>query len=94
MKAGKIAFGADMCVEHMKKKEAKLLILSEDLSERTKEKFINLANDNCIDYFSFGTIEELSQSIGKTNKGIIAVLDEGFANKISQMVKNFKGANN
>ena len=42
----------------------------------------------------FGDIDSISQSIGKINKGIVAVLDDGFANKISQMVNNFKGANN
>ncbi len=94
MKAGKIAFGADMCEEKLKKKEVSLLIVADDLSDNTKEKFMKLAEMYQVSIVLFGDIASISQSIGKTNKGIIAVLDDGFANKISQMVNNFKGANN
>ena len=83
-----------MCEEKIKKSEARLLILAEDLSKNTKEKFIKLAEVYHVKHEEFGTIMDLSNSIGKTNKGVLTILDEGFANKISQMVKNFKGANN
>lgn len=93
MKAGKVAFGSDMCEEKIKKGTVSLLIIAEDLSDNTKDKFIKLANLNNINYIIFGEIDLLSNSIGKINKGIIAVLDVGFGNKIMQMVKELKGAN-
>ena len=94
MKAGKLAYGTDMCIEKIKKKEVSLLILANDLSQNTKEKLTKVAETYHISIVVFGEIETISQSIGKENKGVIAVLEEGFANKISQMVKNIKGANN
>ena len=94
MKAGKIAFGADMCEEKIKKGEACLLIIAEDLSDNTKSKFIKLAQMNHINVVEFGKIEVLSDCIGKINKGVIAVLDSGFADKLLQMVNIVKGANN
>ena len=93
MKAGKIAFGADMCEEKIKNKSAKLIIIAEDTSDNTKTKFINLANLYNINIVMFGEIERLSNSIGKVNKGVFAILDDGFGNKILQMVKELKGAN-
>lgn len=93
MKAGKIAFGADMCEEKIKKRMVSLLIIAEDTSSNTKDKFINFANIYNINIVFFGDIDMLSQSIGKVNKGVFAVLDSGFGNKIMQMVKELKGAN-
>ena len=39
MKAGKVCFGADSVEENIVKHKVKLLIISEDSSERTKNKF-------------------------------------------------------
>lgn len=93
MKAGKIAFGTDMCEEKIKKKSASLIIIAEDTSDNTKDKFIKLSNLYNINIVIFGEIDLLSRSIGKVNKGVFAILDDGFANKILQMVKELKGAN-
>ena len=93
MKAGKLAFGSDMCEEKIKKGFACLIIIAEDISDKTKDKFINLANMYNINIVVFGEIDLLSKSIGKSNKGIFAVLDKGFGDKILQMVKELKGAN-
>ena len=93
MKAGKIAWGSDMCEENIKKKKASLIIIAEDTSENTKDKFIKLASLYNINIVIFGEIDLLSSSVGKFNKGVFAVLDDGFGNKILQMVKELKGAN-
>lgn len=82
-----------MCEEKIKKKSASLIIIAEDISENTKDKFIKLASLYNINIVIFGEIDLLSQSIGKSNKGVFAVLDDGFGNKILQMVKELKGAN-
>jgi ribosomal protein L7Ae-like RNA K-turn-binding protein len=93
MKAGKIGYGADMCEDKIKNKEAYLIIIAEDVSNNTKDKFIKLASLYNISIVIFGEIDSLSKSIGKSNKGVFVVSDEGFSNKILQMVKELKGAN-
>lgn len=82
-----------MCEEKIKKGDASLIIIAEDISNNTKDKFIKLANLYNISIVIFGEIDLLSKSIGKLNKGVFAVLDNGFGNKILQMVKELKGAN-
>lgn len=82
-----------MCEEKLKKGDASLIIIAEDISNNTKDKFIKLANLYNISIVIFGEIDLLSKTIGKLNKGVFAVLDEGFGNKILQMVKELKGAN-
>ena len=49
-KAGKITFGADSCKEAIMKNKVKLIILAQDASERTKTKFIDMANKNNFRY--------------------------------------------
>lgn len=93
MKAGRLAYGSDMCEEKIKYNQAKLLIISEDASDNTKRKFERLCTDNGIELVFFGTIDLISHSIGENNKAIVAILDEGFAVKINGMLKEIKGAN-
>ena len=45
-KAGKIEFGADAVEEVITRKKAKLVIVAEDASERTKKNFEFLCNKN------------------------------------------------
>ena len=84
MKAGKICFGADSVEENVTKQKVKLLIISEDSSERTKNKFIKLCEKYNVPVILDGNIEELSKSIGKTNKAIIGVKDINFAESIQK----------
>ncbi len=93
MKAGKVAFGTDMCIDKVKKSNVNLLIIAENMSNNAKDKFIKLASLYNINIVIFGEIDLLSKSIGKDNKGVLAILDSGFGNKILQMVKELKGAN-
>lgn len=82
-----------MCEENIKKGNASLIIIAEDTSSKTKDKFIKLASLYNINIVIFGEIDLLSRSVGKVNKGIFAILDGGFADKVLQMVKELKGAN-
>lgn len=68
MKAGKICFGADSVEENIIKQKVKLLIISEDSSERTKNKFIKLCEKYNIPVIIDGDIDTLSKAIGKTIK--------------------------
>ena len=82
MKAGKISFGADMVEEDIKKHKVKLVIISEEASEHTKNKFLKLSEENNISIIIDDTIGNLSKAIGKSNKAIIGIKDENFAKSI------------
>ena len=84
MKAGKICFGADSVEENLVKHKVKLLIISEDSSERTKNKFTKLCEKYNLPIIVDGNIDELSKAIGKNNKAIIGIKDINFANSIQK----------
>ncbi len=92
MKAGKLSYGTDMCIDKIKNKKAKLIIVSEDASDNTKEKFTHLSKESDIPIYIYGLKDETSRSIGKDNKTVFAVLDTNFAKKIKQMFEDLKGA--
>lgn len=84
MKAGKICFGADSVEENILKRKVKLVIISKESSDRTKNKFIDLCNKNNIPAIVDGEIDVLSKTIGKNNKAIIGIKDINFAESIQK----------
>lgn len=84
MKAGKVSFGADSVEENITKKKVKLVILSEESSERTKNKFVDICEKYKIPVIIYGDIDSLSKAIGKSNKAIIGIKDINFAESIQK----------
>ena len=84
MKAGKVCFGADSVEENIIKQKVKLLIISEDSSERTKSRFTKLCEKDNVPVIIDGDIETLSKAIGKSNKAIIGIKDINFAESIQK----------
>ena len=81
-RARKIAFGADSVEIEIKSKKVKLILVAEDTSDRTKEKFQKLSEKFDIPIIITGTIEEISKAIGKSNKAIVGVKEENLAKEI------------
>lgn len=84
-KAGMLVAGSDICEEYIKKGKLKLLLVASDASERTKNNFKFLCNNNSVDYIEMGNIEEISKSIGKSNKALVGIKDSNFAKKIKDL---------
>ncbi len=84
MKAGKVCFGADSVEDEIKRKKVKLLIIATDASERTKNKFIQLAQKEKIPVITYEIIDNLSKAIGKSNKAIVGIKDMNFAKSIQK----------
>ncbi len=82
MKAGKVSFGADSVEESIIKRKVNLVILSEESSDRTKEKFKEICKKYKLPIIIYGTIESLSKSIGKNNKAILGIKDVNFSKSI------------
>ena len=81
-----------MCLEKIKFKKAKILIIAEDTSQNTKDKISKACEENNIKLFEFGLKDEISYAIGKQNKTVIAILDNNFAKKIEKLIIELKGA--
>ena len=84
-RARKLCFGADSVEEKTKKGKVKLLIIAEDASNRTKDKFIKLTEEKNIPIIIKEKIETLSKAIGKSNKAIIGIEDINLSNEIQKI---------
>ena len=85
-KAGKVEYGADAVEECIKKGKAKLVIVSEDAADRTKENFEFLSKQQKIKFAIFANKEELSKTIGKNNKAVLAIKDKNLSNEIYKII--------
>ncbi len=85
-RARKISFGSDSVESQIKNKKVNIIIVAEDASERTKTKFNKLAQINNIPIFIIGKIQELSKSIGKSNKAIIGIEDINLSKEIQRII--------
>ena len=84
-RARQIAFGADSVEIEIKKKQVYLVIIAEDSSQRTKDKFIKLSEEKNIPIVINGSIEELSKAIGKSNKAIIGIKNVNLSTQIQKI---------
>ena len=84
-RARKISFGADSVELEAQKNKVYLIILAQDSSSRTKEKFQKISEKYNIPIIITQTIEELSKAIGKSNKAILGIEDINLASEIQKM---------
>ena len=84
-KARKISFGSDSVEDSIKNRKVTLIIVAEDSSERTKDKFNKLAVQYNIPIIINGSIEELSKAIGKNNKAILGIEDINLSKEIERI---------
>ena len=85
-RAGKISFGTESSIDTIERRKAKLVIIAEDSSDRTKKNFQNICKNYNIPIRIYGTIDEISQSIGQNNKAVIVIKDENFSNEIIKKI--------
>ncbi len=81
-----------MCIEKIKFKKAKLLIIAEDTSQNTKDKINRVCEENKIKLYEYGKKDEISYAIGKQNKTVVAILDNNFAKNLEKLIIDLKGA--
>lgn len=84
-RARKICYGADSVEMEIKKKKVHFMIMAEDSSNRTKDKFKALAEEYEIPYLIAGEIDELSKAIGKSNKAVIGIQDINLSKEIQKI---------
>ena len=89
-KAGYIVLGETGCVQSIKKEKSKLIILSQDASDNTKDKIISLCENNNIKYYIIGEKQDLGYAVGKNLSSIISITDIKFADVIANIIEQIK----
>ncbi len=83
MKAGAITSGGEKSLEAIRKGKAFLVIVATDASENTKKRFRDSSSFYEVIYKECFLMDELGGLIGKADRAVCVVTDEGFANMIS-----------
>jgi len=86
-KRGAVVSGQEACAKAIRNKVSGLMILAADSSANTRERFINLSNENGGDYAVFGSQSELGKRIGKADRSVLIVTDLNFARGISAILQ-------
>lgn len=85
-KAGKICSGELTVEKAIQKGSALYVIIMSDASSNTISKFENKCVYYETDYVIFGQKDVFSQAIGKINRTVFAITDEGFYKKIKEYI--------
>ena len=86
-RAGQCSTGEETIVKDIQKSRAKLVLIANDVGPQTKKKL----TDKCQSYgVPFVIVaddrDRLSNAIGKSHRVAIAILDDGFANKLKSLL--------
>ncbi|WP_338754066.1 YlxQ family RNA-binding protein [Bacillus sp. FJAT-52991] len=91
-RARKIISGEELTVKEIQRGQAKLIVLSMDASPNTKKKIQDKASFYQVPVRWVDDRYVLGQAIGKEARVVLAVLDAGFANKLSSLLDdNMRG---
>ena len=81
-RAGQISFGTESAKETIEKNKAKLVIVAEDCSDRTKKNFEMACTNKNVPFRIYGTNDKISKCIGQENKAVIVIKNENFAKEM------------
>ncbi|WP_207952066.1 L7Ae/L30e/S12e/Gadd45 family ribosomal protein [Paenibacillus turpanensis] len=82
MRAGKLATGDEAVLKAVRSKTAKLVLLATDASDNARKKYKDKCSFYDVPVLEQLTREQLGQGIGKPERVVIAVTDDGFAELI------------
>ena len=84
-RARKISTGETLIYE-IRNKKVSFVLIAKDASENSIKKITDKCSFYQVPYAIYGTIDELSDAIGKNNRVAIGLLDQGFSKKIKELI--------
>ncbi|MCM3732126.1 YlxQ family RNA-binding protein [Fictibacillus nanhaiensis] len=85
-RAGKVISGEELVVKSIQKQNAKIVLLSKDASENTKKKVTDKCLFYNIDYVWIEDRNVLGKAIGKEQRVVVAVNDQGFSKRLKELL--------
>ncbi|AWB44340.1 50S ribosomal protein L7ae [Paenibacillus sp. CAA11] len=88
MRAGKVVSGDEIVLKAIRSKEAKLVIVAGNSSLNTQKKFRDKCGTYKVPLLIGFDREHLGASVGKPERVVLALTDQGFANLLRKTVSN------
>lgn len=85
-RAGMARSGGFPVEQAIKDGSAELVIVANDASESTKDKFISMCQYYDVPYLTYGDKEGLGKFTASQNKAVVVIFDEGFAKAMIKLV--------
>ncbi|QWB99619.1 YlxQ-related RNA-binding protein [Mycoplasmatota bacterium] len=85
-RANLLVSGEEMSLEKIKSNQAKLVILATDAGFNTTKRVTDKSKTYHVQVIDILTSDEISKAIGKANRKVIAIKDQGFAKKIKSLL--------
>lgn len=86
-KSGNMVSGYNNCVSEIKADKCNIVLIAEDASDNTRDKFVSLCVSKNIPYIIYGSMDRLGESIGKSSKSILAIKNENMSKVVKDMFK-------
>jgi len=87
-RAGKCISGEAGCEKAVKSGKAKIVIISQDVSNNTRKKFEDMCRVRNIPIVKIATGAELGRALGKAVRMVVAIGDEQFANMVKKELED------
>ena len=87
-RAGKLLSGYRTCAGSIGRGSIKLIILAEDTSQNTKDKFVSLCPRHGIPCRIYATTDILSEMTGLSGRGIYGITGVNFAEAMIKEIEN------
>lgn len=81
-RAGYMLSGSQQLRDGLKNRKGKLLIITEDTSERTRKELTAMAERYCIEWRLFGNKDDLGRALGKGVRTAVLITDGGFGRAV------------
>ncbi|MBS7530775.1 YlxQ family RNA-binding protein [Hazenella sp. IB182353] len=85
MRAGKLISGEELVLRAVRSRSAKLVIMSEDAAKNVEKKVTDKCHTYEIPLLRFGTRTDIGNAIGKGQRVVVALTDQGFAQSIKKL---------
>jgi ribosomal protein L7Ae-like RNA K-turn-binding protein len=89
-KSGNLFSGENTVEMYIPRHKVSLVIITEDASENTKERFTKLSERFNVPYIIWGDRETLSHAIGKYNRAVYGVTNKKFSREIRQLFESLE----
>jgi ribosomal protein L7Ae-like RNA K-turn-binding protein len=90
MRAGKLISGEELVLEAVRNGKAKAVILSSDASENTTKRMTDKCSFYNVPLHVAFTRSQIGEAIGKEERVVVAITDQGFSKLIRDGLKNLE----